>query len=202
MWTALRIGFLSLILFSTTAAAANPASCVPKAGTLTAQDVEQRRKAFAEDRQEFRAVMVLVGVDEFGRVLAAIDVDGDGQAERFLRFTDQTKIEAPWSRQLRDANVTLTRGTAVIQSQDGDTVVALAVEGADLPVPRSRARSAFVYPAGVEFTNVTADTQQRATLSELDYNDVHTWPVGFQSDLNAELDAVAKQTGCRRPATV
>jgi hypothetical protein len=201
MWTALRIGFLSLILFSTTAAA-NPASCVPKAGMLTARDVEQRRKAFAEDRQEFQAATVLVGVDELGRVLAAIDVNGDGQAERFLRFTDQTKIEAPWSRQLRGANVTLTRGTAVIQSQDGDTVVALAAEGADLQVPRSRAKSAFVYPAGVEFTNVTADTRQRATLSELDYNDVHTWPVGFQSDLNAELDAVAKQTGCRRPATV
>ncbi len=211
MWTSARIGILSLLLFSAAAPAADagfpksrtglPAAlaaagaekvaCPQGAFNVTAQDPELRRKAFAQDPKVFSNASVLVGVDVLGRVLAAIDVNGDGHAERFLKFTDQTRIEGSWSRQLQGARVALTRGSAVIESSDGETVVAFAVEGADLTLPKTAAKSTFVYPAGTEFISVEATRYEPAALAGLDYNNVDSWPIGMRTDFHG----VSQQTG-------
>jgi hypothetical protein len=161
-----------------------PASGAPQTSHCPPRDhdpAESARSATSKP-QSFDAARVLVGVDVLGRVVVAVDSDRDGVANTYVKFTDEKRLEGPWSRLLERADVVTTRGTLRIQAHDESLGVALSVSGAETPrlwKPK-RFRRTLVSSTGVEFIRTT--DAKPAALSALDVNSVHTWPEGFWHD--------------------
>jgi hypothetical protein len=137
-----------------------------------------------------KAANTLVGVDVLGRIAIAVDTDGDGVGEHVVLYTDQERIPGPWSRQLRNANVTLNKGSVLITSREDAFALAVAVSVADLPVAPRWARNTVTRSGGRELVRLF-DDKAFVSLSSLDYSSILSWPSTLHDDLIASVEAAS-----------
>jgi hypothetical protein len=124
---------------------------------------------------------VLVGVDVYGRVLAALDERGDGRGDRFYLFRTIGPYQGPWSRLLERATLIETDGGLAIFSEDRLFGVTLNLETGAAPLPPGIYREAHNYGGGVELSVATPEEGYPGTpLAELSYSDLGTWPEAFR----------------------
>lgn len=133
---------------------------------------------------ETTRVLVLAGVDKFGRLLVVLDVDRDRISDKMFMFTGQERFKNPWSIHLDSARVVWTIDTLKVESHDDSFVALLAVEGAELPAVTGSKRAydfqdAFIDGQGMEF--VTNSAEQ--TMESLNFEVIESWPLQFHHDL-------------------
>ena len=126
---------------------------------------------------------VLIGVDVFGRVLAAVDEEGDGHGDRFYLFRTQGRYEGPWSRLLAHATLIETDGGLAIYTDDHRFGVTLNLETGAAPLPPGTYREAHNYGDGIELSVATPEDGYPAMpLSTLRFDDPSTWPEPLRPD--------------------
>jgi hypothetical protein len=124
---------------------------------------------------------VLVGVDVFGRVLAALDEHGDGRGDRFYLFRTTGPYQGPWSRLLERATLIETDGGLAIFTDDRLFGVTLNLETGAAPLPPGIYREAHNYGGGIELSVATPEPGYPGPpLTELSFSDPATWPEAFR----------------------
>jgi hypothetical protein len=124
---------------------------------------------------------VLVGVDVFGRVLAALDEQDDGRGDRFYLFRTTGPYQGPWSRLLERATLIETDGGLAIFTDDRLFGVTLNLETGAAPLPPGLYREAHNYGGGIELSVATPEPGYPGPpLTELSFSDPATWPEAFR----------------------
>lgn len=141
----------------------------------------------AEDSAEVVVGDVLVGVDELGRVLIAVDEQPlDGRADHCFLFTAGDRLAGPWSERLTNAKVVVKAGSLSIRSTPPFFVASLALTGRE-PLSPQHPPHADVFSShdGMELSRMDAGPAGGALLDSMDVTDLHTWPESFWYDLLA-----------------
>lgn len=167
------------------------ALCPTPKGAL---DIAKMKEDLHTKVMDARRSNVLVGVDVLGRVAIAVDTDQDDLAERILMFTGQDRLKGPWSRLLKDASVTIQRGTFLVTSRQDSFGMSLAVSVADLPALPRWATDNFRQDNGRELVQLF-DELGAVTLTGLDHNSIQSWPEALWTDLLASSSR-ATPNGC------
>jgi hypothetical protein len=125
---------------------------------------------------------VLVGVDVYGRVLAALDEQGDGRGDRFYLFRTIGPYQGPWSRLLERATLIETDGGLAIFTEDRLFGVTLNLETGAAPLPPGIYREAHNYGGGIELSVATPEPGYPGPpLAELSFSELATWPEAFRA---------------------
>lgn len=128
----------------------------------------------------------LVGVDQLGRVLVAVDsVPTDGLADTCFLYTGRERLAGPWSRQLSHAMVVhKSEGTLSVEAAPPDFVLSVAVVGAEPQVLHyTPGAEVFEDEEGLELAFMNAGPSGGASLDQMSHEDLETWPESFWYDL-------------------
>lgn len=155
----------------------------------------------SEERRVHRRATVLIGADVLGRIAVAADYDGDEYVDEEMLFTATTRLSEPTPVLLKNARLTWTVSSLVVEARDRSLAVALSVDGDgfDHPrIPRSwkRYSQVIVNEDGVAFGVKSRPPGYEQHLSAYDHNSLYTWYPGFERDVLYTGTGGSCQSGC------
>lgn len=185
--------------------------------TLTAQEItllmnegklpDPSRGGPLESKEAWQGA-AMVGVDDLGRVMVALDTNRNELADRCFIFTAEDRLEGgPWTAFIQNAHIsyaTTKEGGASLIVKDRARQIAVGVSTIKSKLPHiSDIDYGRVYSVrnGVELASVNPSdvSLEGPLLASMDHGDLESWPESFWYDFHdpASVDCERTDPKCR-----